>query len=77
MFGTPLLMGYYTVHDPVNNKISFVPTRLSPKKALQVGVLPYNFLEAPLSTTTSIWVYVITGICVVGLACLYYFVLVP
>ncbi|MFO0117207.1 MAG: hypothetical protein ACK521_06200 [bacterium] len=40
-------------------------------------MLPTTFFDAPLPLETSIWIYVITGIVVVGLACLYYFVIVP
>jgi hypothetical protein len=77
VFGTPLFMGYYTTHDPVNNKISFVPTKNSPKTRLQIGTLATNQFDAPLTLEVSIWVYVITGVCVVGIAVLYYFVLIP
>lgn len=77
VFGTPIFTGYYTTHDPVNNKISFVPTPNSPKTMLQIGTLPANFFDAPLSETTTIWVYVITAVVVVALACLYYFVIIP
>lgn len=40
-------------------------------------MLPTNFFDAPLSFETSIWIYVITGLVVVGLGCLYYFVIIP
>lgn len=77
VFGTPLFMDYYTTHDPVNNKISFVPTKNSTKTRLQIGMLATTMFDAPLSMEVSIWVYVITGVCVVGIAVLYYFVLIP
>jgi hypothetical protein len=77
VFGTPLLRGYYTVHDPVNNKIGFVPTPLSPKTRLQIGMLPTNYLPAPISQELNTWIYVITAIMTVMMACLYYFVLIP
>jgi uncharacterized membrane protein YfhO len=40
-------------------------------------MLPVNFFEAPLPYETSIWIYVITAILTVLLACLYYFFLIP
>ena len=77
MFGAPLFRGYYTIHDPANNKIGFVPTPQSPKTRLAIGMLPTNFFDAPLPLETSIWIYVITGLVVVALGVLYYFVIIP
>ncbi|MFO0117208.1 MAG: hypothetical protein ACK521_06205 [bacterium] len=34
VFGSPLFKGYYTIHDPANNKIGFVPTQQSLKPRL-------------------------------------------
>ena len=34
VFGTPLFRGYYTIHDPILNKIGFVPTARSLKSNL-------------------------------------------
>lgn len=77
VFGVPMLRGYYTIHDPVNSKISFVPTPNSVKTRLQIGILPSNYLPAPVPQSFNTWIYVITAIITVMLACLYYFVLIP
>ena len=40
IFGIPLLMDYYTVHDDVNGKLGFVPHSTSPKSAPIWGQRP-------------------------------------
>ena len=77
VFGTPLLRGYYTTHDPVNAKMTFVPVPGSLKTRLQLGMLPINFLQAPISNEFSIWIYLLTAVLVVVMAAIYYFVLIP
>lgn len=40
IYGAPLFHGYYTIHDPVEGSIGFVPTATSPKKRLALGEVP-------------------------------------
>ena len=77
VLGTPLFRGYYSIHDPVNNKIGFVPVAKSPKGVLEEGEPPTNELNAPLTQETEIWIYVITGVVAVGIALLLYYIVYP
>jgi hypothetical protein len=77
VFGSPLLRGYYTTHDSTNAKITFTPTPNSGKSKLPIGMLPTQNFNAPLSYSMSIWIYMLTAILNVVLACIYYFILIP
>lgn len=60
IFGIPLFNGYYTTHDPVKSQISFVPTPDSPKPPLRRGDIPTQLLDAPLSETDEIIIWVVS-----------------
>jgi hypothetical protein len=48
VFGGPIFKGYYSIHDPFNNKIGFAPLKNSPKKILQIGEVPLTPFDAPI-----------------------------
>ena len=77
IFGAPLFHGYYTIHDPVEGTIGFVPTIASPKKPLVIGEVPIHLFVAPISFATSFWVYFFTSLIVVVLAFIYHTILLP
>jgi hypothetical protein len=77
VFGGPIFKGYYSIHDPKNNKIGFAPLYNSPKRTLQIGEVPLASFNAPAEVEMSIWVYLVTALFVVILAGVYYFVLIP
>ena len=45
IFGMPILIDYYTVHDPIEGKIGWAPHSASNKSSLPYGEQPTQLLE--------------------------------
>lgn len=68
IFGLPLFMDYYTVHDDTNGKMGFVPHTTSDKGPLLEGKQPTRVFKSsnPLDRPVSPWSWIISTIFVVA-----------
>lgn len=77
LIGAPGFRGYYTVHDPDNDRIGFAPTPDKMKDVIRQGNRPTQELTAPLSQTLDIIINTITVIVMGGIGALYYYLIFP
>ena len=77
LIGAPGFRGYYTVHDPDNDRIGFAPTPDKMKDVIKMGNRPKQALAAPMPLTTEILINTITVIVMAGIGALYYYLIFP
>ena len=72
VFGLPIYMDYYTVHDAENNRIGFVPHSESDKAPLSPGFQPNRIFESesPEPYPVSTWSWVISSLLVCCCCCI-------
>lgn len=78
VFGLPLFMDYYTIHDDAMGAIGFTPHLTSEKGPLTSGKQPTRVFKSddPAQRPVSPWSYVITGVFVAAFVSLWIVVIV-